>query len=499
MQQNPEKQCGHRVAQIQAIESPNAHQTEPLFSIIPNNPNLSTKFILDCLNSNEAGDAALFRELTQDHLVYDHGSESFYVWTGHYWQLDSRNHALKSVELVIDTYAQEADRQTWLANKCTRENVHEKAREHEHHRWDLLQRVTKLQTATRMKSVLFLSTVGHGLMGDEWDQDPMLLGTLNGVIDLRTGERRPGRQEDYIRMAAPVMWSGLHTPCPKFRRFIFQALNGDFQKVAFVDRLLGYSITGQCTEDVFPVLYGPEGRNGKTTLMEALAHTLGPYAHKADNEILLEGTFRRQSGAPNSALVALKNKRLVWCSEASSTRSFDTAAVKQLTGGDTFAARGLYERDPIEIKPTHHIFLVTNQEPEADASDQPFWDRVVKIDFNVRFVERPNGPNERRVNKALRADLLEEAPGILAALVRGCLSWQRNGLNPPEGVRLSTEQYRTTQDDFQTWLTTYCTLKPHTESRASDCYLSYEQCCKENGSPPKLSPVKFGLKMKKKF
>ena len=151
----------------------------------------------------------------------------------------------------------------------------------------------------------------------------MLLGCSNGVIDLTSGEHRPGRPTDYIKTFAPTPWLGLDAPAPLWAQFLAEIFAGDQELISYIQRLLGYGITGKTTEHILPIFYGPHGRNGKGTLLETVGRVLGEIAGPIEAEMLLLQTHPRQGGAPTSDIMALRGRRLVWASETGEGRHLD--------------------------------------------------------------------------------------------------------------------------------------------------------------------------------
>ena len=196
-----------------------------------------------------------------------------------------------------------------------------KAARHESNVKELFKRTRALQSAKRRENVLKLASVdwsGQGykslaITGNEWDADPMVLGCKNGVINLITGELRPGKPEDYIKTIAPTEWKGIDEPAPTWERFLKEIFNNNTKSIDYIQRLFGYAITGKVTEHRFPILFG-SGRNGKGTLLETMSYLLGYLAGPVESELLLDQYRAKQSGGPTSDIMALRGKRLVWAS-----------------------------------------------------------------------------------------------------------------------------------------------------------------------------------------
>ena len=296
--------------------------------------------ILDALGCGEDGDSELFIKQHRGHLCFDHASRRWYEFAGHYWSLDRRENALASVSKVIDLYAGEAKRQAKFKHAATGDNRSGDLKNHEKIEEALLKRIMQLHSVQKKQNVLALSVAGDGslgISGDEWDADPWVLGCPNGVVDLKTGELRPGRPRDYIRTVANVEWRGIDAPCSAWECFLSEVFDGDTEVVSYMQHLIGYGLIGDTPLHIIPILWG-RGRNGKGTLLEIVKHVLGPYAFKAEAEILLDQRNSKAPNSHNSGVLALRGKRIVWTSEVEEGRRFNAAKVKELVGGDTRAA-----------------------------------------------------------------------------------------------------------------------------------------------------------------
>ncbi|MGB5217571.1 MAG: phage/plasmid primase, P4 family [Smithella sp.] len=457
--------------------------------------------ILDALTDNEDGDARLFIELNKGRFLYDAAAGRWYVWTGQFWEKDTLGEATRAIDGVIDLYAEESQRQAWQRLQSETSGKSDDAKEHKIIEDNLLKRIRALQTVSRKENVLTLARTGRdslAIPGDGWDKNPWLLGCRNGVIDLRTGNLETGNPDNLIKTIAPVEYYGIDTPAPTFERFMSEIFNDDVELVNFLQRLLGYGITGLTTFHCYPIFYGPQGRNGKGTLLETLKFILGDLAYKARSETLLESRHTAGRGSADADTLAFRGKRIIWASETSESRRLNASRIKELCGGDTLNARAVYGRDPVEFSPTHLLILLTNERPQATASDAALWERILLIPFNIRFVDNPSGTNERPADHDLLDKLKAEAPGILAWLARGCLAWQKEGLNPPEIVRAATREYRKEEDLIERFLDDRCVRGENYETQAGTLYKVYQNWADEMGLKP-MTGIKFGTEIQKRF
>ena len=185
-------------------------------------------------------------------------------------------------------------------------------------------------------------------------------------------------------------------------------------------------------------------------------------------------------------------------SESRDGQRLNTSLVKQLTGDNYITARTLHSL-PVQFKQTHKIFLITNHPPRVpDGDDYALWRRIIRIPFPIRFVDNPKQPNERPRDKDLDAKLKDEFSGILAWMVRGCLEWQRQGLNPPESVVASTDNYRQEEDLIGQYIEERLVPVEGENVAAGDIYKDYTQWCDENGYNP-VSSKMLGNRLTQRF
>ncbi len=480
-------------------------------------PATEIDFVLDCLHDGEEGDARLYAHLFRGQCIYDHTEKLWYEWQRHYWKPDETKHALlMASNHLAGQYMQasaELSQEAAQAEKRLDPDLLKSSKTDDprvkHYEWlkattsVLIDRAKGLKTLRRAQAVLTYAQAYLSITSREWDPTPWLLGTREGVLDLKTGELRDGRPEEYIRTIIPTTWRGLDEPAPRFEQYLREifADRPEVERdelIAFLQRALGYGITGHVTEHIFLMLYGEEGRNGKDTLMTRLQRVLGTIVGAVSNDVILASNSKFLTpGSAKPHLCALQGKRIVWASETSKGARFDVGQVKFLTGGGDIPARQLYGRD-YTFAPSHLLILLTNNKPHADAQDSAFWDRLCPIIFNIRFVDHPGAPNERQKDRTLGEALDTESGGILAWLVRGCLAWQHDGLLIPAAVLLARREYREEEDTLGQFLKECCVLARQVKASGKQLYEHYHDWTKANNLQA-MSGNAFGIEMKKRF
>ncbi len=456
--------------------------------------------IYKAMQSQQDGDAWLFTQIYKDQLCYDHAACKWYEWRGHYWAEDKIKEIFPKINAVIDIYAKQSLKWAWRAQTEAKKGNTQDSEKAQKKQKDFLKKISILQKENWKKDILELAAAGKrslGIVGEEWDLDPWLLGCINGVIDLKTGTFRDGKQSEYIKTACSAEWKGINRPCPKWEKFLSDIFDNNSALILFLQRLFGYSITGNTRDHILPIFWG-HGRNGKGTIFSALRFILSPLAEPIKSEMLLDQGRIRPSNAPDPDIMALRGRRIAWGSETDEGRKLNIGKVKWLVGGDTLRGRDTYGKREVSFEPTHTLFLLTNHKPKVDPDDYALWQRIYLIPFNFSFIDEPQKANEKKRDPDLSEKLKAEAAGILAWLVRGCLEWQKQGLNPPNEVKTATSKYQQDEDDIGQFINECCYLSSEAKVKAGILYDDYDNWCKIMGIKS-ITRKKFWQYIKDRF
>jgi putative DNA primase/helicase len=258
-------------------------------------------------------------------------------------------------------------------------------------------------------------------------------------------------------------------------------MNDDIDLIRYVQKALGYALTGDTREQCLFILCGT-GANGKTTLMTAVAAAVGDYSQHTPTETLL---VKRNETIPND-VARLHGARLVTAAEAECNRQLAEALVKQLTGGDKITARFLH-KEFFEFIPTFKFFLGVNHKPVIKGTDHAIWRRIRLIPFNVTI---PTAEQDR----LLPAKLEAERAGILRWMVEGCLAWQQEGLEPPGAVTNATEDYRERMDTVGAFIDECCIQDSELKTASRGLYEAYTKWSEMHGETP-MNPSDFGARL----
>ncbi len=424
----------------------------------------------ECIAQDQRGDAELFKRFFIRDFVYDRSEGVWYRHLG-YWEPDINNTYVWTAisDTIAGVYLKEAANQRAANNQASEEKY--------------LKRAKKLRNNNYVKDVIQWAEKLMPLVGT-WDNSNMWLPCVNGMVDLRDGSEHTIYSSDYVKSFSPAQWKGLYADCPKWEQFIFDIFSGDPELTTFIQRLFGYAISGKANEKIMPILYGQGGNNGKTTLIETISKVLGASVCSTNSaDVLMEVKFNNGGEKPSPFLVSLPGKRLFFAKESKEGQRFNLGLIKELTGGDTITGRGMYARELISFRPCFVPFLITNRLPHLNADDNAAWNRILAIEFENSFETNPQNTGTKIANKNLLEELTQEAPGILAWLVRGCLDWQREGLNPPKKVMDKTNQYREKEDTIGQYFIE-CVDVTGVKSdfeQAFNLYENYQRWCSKSG------------------
>jgi len=311
------------------------------------------------------------------------------------------------------------------------------------------------------------------------DCDIYLLNLANGTLNLKTGTLQEYKPSDYITKKCPVSFDPLAT-CPTWLAFLDKIMDGNQEMVGFLQRAIGYSLTGDISEQCFFVCYGT-GANGKSTMMNVIKSLMGDYGIQADPRVLM--VREKESSGPTPELARLAGARFVATSEAEDGQRFAEAQIKLMTGSDPITARYLH-KEQFEFIPQFSIWFSTNHKPVVRGNDHGIWRRIHLIPFAVTI------PSHEQ-DKHLEKKLVREFPGILNWALAGCMEWQDKGLQLPEVVRAATQEYRNDMDIFGQWMEACCESNSERVTSAKLLYESYKKWAEENAGFT-LSPNRFG-------
>lgn len=399
-------------------------------------------------------------------FVKDHGEDlrhagalGWLVWDGRRWKPEERDEVLERAKVTAGSFWSLVP---WEAPDEERKKVMV---------WAL-----SSQKANSIKNMMALakSDPRVAAAAGDFDRDEWALNCWNGILELRTGELRRHTKADLVTKVCPVEYDPA-AKAPRWEAFLARIFP-EAEMREFLQRLVGYALTGSTREQVVAVLWGT-GDNGKSVLTETLKEVLGDYAKTTTFDTFLV----RKSQGPRDDIAALAGARLVTASEPEVGARLAEGVVKQLTGSETVAARKLY-KDLFEFRPVFKPFLVCNHKPRIVGTDRGIWRRILLVPFTEVI---PEAEKDKDLPKRLRGEL----PGILRWALEGCLWWQREGLRVPAKVQAAITEYREEEDALIGFLDDCCVQEHKATVPVADLRHQYERWCHEEG----IEPVKANL------
>ncbi len=302
---------------------------------------------------------------------------------------------------------------------------------------------------------------------DQWDADPWLLNTPAGIVDLRSGKLRPAQPTDYMMKCTATAPGG---DCPRWKQFLARVTGGDGELANFLQRILGYALTGSTQEHALFFFYGT-GANGKSVLLSTVSGIAANYHVTAAIEAFTASTGERHP----TDLAGLKGARIVTATETEEGRRWAEAKIKAITGGDKIAARFM-RQDFFQFEPQFKLLVAGNHKPGLRGVDEAIRRRLHLLPFAITIP-----PEERDLG--LIEKLRAEWPGILAWMIEGCLTWQRLGLDPPEAVILATRAYLEAEDAIAAWIEEKCEQDAQNWETSSALFMSWSAWAQQSGEP----------------
>lgn len=383
---------------------------------------------LDRFPYTDFGQGEAFAYLYKGRMLYAVGL-GWLIWSGLRWQSDSRNARVLAAGLVA-----RARQEAVLARKVPDGDKTAESLKNQD-----MRKAISFEHKARIEAAIKLAESQQSMVVDagELDADPYLLCARNAVVDLRTGEALPPDPDYLITKRTDIDYIP-DAPCPRWERFLREVFENNGGLIDYLQRAIGYMLTGLTKEDCFFVHYGT-GRNGKGTIAWILEHLGGEYTTSTDPR-----TFeaRKESGT-GEELAVLRGMRIVIASEPSENYRLNEGRIKALTGQDVISTRHLYGHR-FTYRPPFKINLLTNHKPRIDGNDQAIWSRVRLLPYNVTF--------RGREDKDLKETLLRELPGIFAWAVRGAQAYFEQGLAMDDTIAAATEAYRAEQDLIGQWI-----------------------------------------------
>lgn len=404
--------------------------------------------------TTNAGNSIRFINHNRNKAKYCSELKKWVIWNGKYWQVDADDN--NKYTIGIDTVLS-------ILTEANQASTPDK-------KMELLKWCKQSQTPSHINAMLTLAASRMTVSWSVMDTNAYMLNVQNGTIDLRTGELLPHNPSHMNSKIAPVKYNP-KAECPRFIRFMQSAFRDAPEMIVYMQKVLGYVLTGDTSEKCFFIFYGPGGNNGKSVLINVIRHILGPdYSVQTPVATLLA----KRPGGNSNDIVRMKGARFVAASETNPGKreKIDEAQLKMLTGNDPITARELF-KEYIEYYPEFKLFIGTNHLPQLNVADDALMDRVMIIPFRVSFTR-----DHPERDDSLLDQLKAEASGILNWAIAGCLLWQHEGLGAvPDRVELEIQPLNVREASIDRFLRECCDFQEGATQKCGALYDTYNTWC----------------------
>lgn len=376
------------------------------------------------------------------HVIKYVSDMGWLIWDGKRWRIDTKKEIERITNKVLrGLYKSDDEMETKWARMCERRNI-------------------------RMNSIKDLMPLVPGER-EEFDKFKYLFNVTNGIVNLKTGKLQAHDRNLNLTKITNVEFDK-KAKCPEWLSFLDQIFLGDKELIEYMQRLIGYSLTGEITEQIMVFLIGG-GSNGKSTFINIIKDLMGEYGKQAKSDTFIK---KKETGA-NNDIARLVGSRFVSAIESEDGEVLSEAFVKQITGGEPVLARFL-RQEYFEFIPEFKVFFTTNHKPVIKGTDEGIWRRIKLVPFNLQL------PKQKRDLK-LSEKLSLEMPGILNWAIEGCMKWQKMGLNEPNKVSKATGDYKEEMDIIGPFLFERCYVEETQKISAKELYEVYSNWCYQNG------------------
>jgi putative DNA primase/helicase len=422
-------------------------------------------------HSNDYGNAQRIIAAYGQFIRYSHAFKKWLLWTGRQWRIDDTEQVRRCALLVMLEFVSQAV-------LCSREDKDAQY---------LLAFAKASLNSGFISGALRTAQSELPIRPSELDRDPYLLNFLNGTVDLRTSELRPHNPADFVTKLVHYDYRP-SAQCPLFRAFLLEVMGEDIQMVKYLQRALGYSLTGSTGEKAVFVLFGA-GNNGKTTLLSTIRELISEYAVLMQVDTLMTRSLESNNAAAD--LADLRGARFVMTSESESGQQLAQGKLKRITQGmGRIKATRKYE-NPVEFTETHKLWMDTNRKPLiGDGDDGATFARLHPIPFDVQIPRS-------KINRDLPQQLLGEAEGILSWCVAGAKKWYTSGLLKPPQVEAANKKWRAESDKLGQFISERCAIGEHLTTLGGTLYSAYRAWAESNGERP-LSGREFATKLQER-
>ncbi|WP_075824069.1 phage/plasmid primase, P4 family [Clostridium perfringens] len=428
-------------------------------------------------NWSDVGNAERLISLHGKDIKFNVNSGKWYVWNGVNWELDNSFKVENLYRTVLRRFQNAIPNINISDDEIATKKQQEKAKGF----------VLRNETDGKIKSVLNQAKTFKGINFMESDKDDYLFNTPNGTINLRDLSQKKHDRKDLITQCSNYSFNRENDKCPNWIAFLNRIFCNDQELINYVQKAVGYSLTGDMSEQCLFMLWGG-GANGKSTFVKALEDIMGTYAATIKGETLMEKNG--QDGARGD-LARLTNKRVVIASELQEGQVFNEPLLKVLSAGETLPVRFMYQEE-FMLKPKFKLWIMTNKKPKVKGNDHGIWRRWRMIPFKYKFTEKEKDPN------FYEEKLKPELEGILLWAITGYQMWKEQGFEAPKEVMEAVEDYKMDMDQVARFIEDCCKVGEEYECTGSAMYDEYINWCIAEGENYKMTNHKLARDLKEK-
>lgn len=361
------------------------------------------------------------RKFAEDRLLWMAGGD-WMIWDGQRW---ARDDELRRHEIVRELGRSLVARAG--SGECGEDE----------RQW-LVKRYQRLGTVGGRDTCLNYSRDLFAITAAKLDADPWALNTPSGLVDLRSGTVRPTTPQDLVTQI--TKWAVREDATDDVWDRVLRERVPDPDDQAWLQRWMGYCLTGLTTEKAILAMHGP-ANTGKSTVTEPFGRALGTYSVAWDADtIVANSNVNRQE-----ALYRARGARLVTVNEMKAGTRLDEGVIKGATGGDTVVGRALYQGS-VEYRPQFKLWVHTNHVPNArdDAllARMLFFGMLQQLDRDLRDPGIKTWLEESE----------EAGSAVLWWAVRGLHNMQTRGLGRPKRSDAEVEEHALRSDPVRRFI-----------------------------------------------
>lgn len=391
---------------------------------------------------SDTGNAERLQYLYGDKLLYVGGGVNrWFVWDNCRWREADSSEAIELYNYVSDTMRiTKAVAVDYFA--CPQNKAEEKAKKGFMAFCTRSENLAGIKQCIQRARKLFFTDI------DKLDANRWLLNCQNGTLDMETGTLYACRITDYLThvTAAPYLPA---VTSPLWMQFLQQVLP-DSDVREYLQRFMGYCLTGTTREEKILFLYGPGG-GGKSTFIETISKALGDYAITIPVETIMQSNVQDGGQSASPFTMALRGKNIAITSESGKGKRLNEAKIKLQTGGDKLVARNLFSSKTSEFTPRHKLIMSSNFMPSlTEAMDEGLHRRLIVVPFTTKITKVDTTLKERLQQP-------DNLTGVLTWMAEGCWKWKKAGMGPlPTVIKVATGQYFEDNDPLSQFICEHC-------------------------------------------